>query len=76
MSGGVCVLCWLAAPVAMFYGNRPNFGNNIKIGNNVQFGDRLKNWCYVLSVKGVTVSVDDHVPECHVTFWRGGLHNV
>ena len=24
MSGGVSVLCWLAAPVAMFYGNLRN----------------------------------------------------
>ena len=24
VSGGVSVLCWLAAPVAMFYGNLPN----------------------------------------------------
>ena len=24
MSGGVSVLCWLAAPVAMFYGNLQN----------------------------------------------------
>ena len=24
MSGGVSVLCWLAAPVAMFYGNFQN----------------------------------------------------
>ena len=26
MSGGVDVLCWLAAPVAMFYGNLTKFG--------------------------------------------------
>ena len=25
VSGGVSVLCWLAAPVAMFYGNLENF---------------------------------------------------
>ena len=25
VSGGVSVLCWLAAPVAMFYGNLQNF---------------------------------------------------
>ena len=42
MSGGVSVLCWLAAPVAMFYGNLPIFGNKVKIGNKVQFGDSLK----------------------------------
>ena len=74
VSGGVSVLCWLAAPVAMFYGNLPKFDNKVKIGNKVQFGDRFKNWCNVGSVKGVTV--DDHVPECRVTFGRGGLHNV
>ena len=42
VSGGVSVLCWLAAPVAMFYENLPKFGNKVKIGNNVQFGDRFK----------------------------------
>ena len=41
MSGGVSVLCWLAAPVAMFYGILPKFGNKV-IGNKVQFGDRFK----------------------------------
>ena len=39
----VSVLCWLAAPVAMFYGNLPNCGNKVKIGNKVQFVDRFKN---------------------------------
>ena len=73
MSGGVSVLCWLAVPVAMFYGNLPKF-NKVKIGNKVQFGDRFKNWCNVRSVKDVTE--DDYVPECHVTYGRGGLHNV
>ena len=43
VSGGVSVLCWLAAPVAMFHGNLPKFGNKVKI----QFGDRFKNWCKV-----------------------------
>ena len=42
VSGGVSVLCWLAAPVAMFYGNFPKFGNKVKIGNKVQFDDRFK----------------------------------
>ena len=73
VSGGVSVLCWLAAPVGMFYGNLPKFGNKVKIGNKVQFGDRFINWCNVWSVKGVTVN--NHVPEYHVTFGRGGLHN-
>ena len=36
--GGVSGLSWLAAPIAMFYGNLPKFGNNVKIGNKVQFG--------------------------------------
>ena len=27
VSGGVSVLYWLAAPVAMLYGNLPQFGN-------------------------------------------------
>ena len=41
VSRGVSVLCWLAAPIAMFYGNLSKFGNK------VQFGDRFKNWCNV-----------------------------
>ena len=44
VSGGVSVLCWLAASIAMFYGNLPKFGNKVKIGNKVQFGDRFKNY--------------------------------
>ena len=28
VSGGVSVLCWLAAPVAMFYGNLQNSVTN------------------------------------------------
>ena len=47
VSGGVSVLCWLAAPVAMFYGNLSIFGNEVKIGNKAQFSDRFKNWCDV-----------------------------
>ena len=47
VSGGVSVLCWLAAPVAMFYGNLPKFGNKVKICNNVKSVDRFKNWCNV-----------------------------
>ena len=41
VSGGVSVLSWLAAPVAMFDGNLPKFGNKVKIGKKVQFGDRF-----------------------------------
>ena len=47
VSGGVSVLCWLAAPVAMFYGNLSKFGNKMTIGNKVQLVDRFKNWCNV-----------------------------
>ena len=44
---GPGVLCWLAAPVVMLYGNLPKFGNKVKIGNKVQFGNKFKNWCNV-----------------------------
>ena len=44
VSGGVSVLCWLAAPVVMFYGSLPKFGNNVKIGNMVQFSNTFTNW--------------------------------
>ena len=47
VSGGVSVLCWLAAPVAMFYGNLHNLGNKVKIGNKVQFGNKVANWCNI-----------------------------
>ena len=40
VSGGVSVICWLAEPVTMFYGNLLKFGYKVKIGNKVQFGDR------------------------------------
>ena len=67
VSGGVSVLCWLAAPVAMFYGNLPKFGNKVKIGNKVQFGDRFKNWCNVWSAKGVTVECFVFEPKSTVS---------
>ena len=35
VSGRVSVLCWLAAPVAMFYRNLPEYGNKVKVGNKV-----------------------------------------
>ena len=44
VSGGASVLCLLAAPVAMFYGDLSKFGNKVKIGNKVKFGDMFKNW--------------------------------
>ena len=49
MSGEVSVLCWLAAPVAMFYGNLPKFGNKVKIGNKIQFGNV---WIYEIFIAG------------------------
>ena len=52
----------------------PNFGNKVKIGNTVQFGNKFANWCNVWSIEGVIVY--GHVPECHVTFGKGRLHNV
>ena len=74
VSGGVSVLCWLAAPVAMFYGILQNLGNKVKISNKVKFGNKVANWCNICSIEGVIVY--GHVPECHVTFGRGRLHNV
>ena len=47
VSGGVSVLCWLAAPVAIFYGNLQKFGFKVKIVNKVQFGNKFANWCNV-----------------------------
>ena len=55
VSGGVSVLCWLAAPVAMFHGNLSKFGNKVKISNKVQFGNKFTNWYNVWSIDGVTV---------------------
>ena len=52
----------------------PKFGNKVKIGNKVQFGNKFANLCNVLSIEGVIIY--GHVPECHVTFGRGRLHNV
>ena len=52
----------------------PKFGNKVKIGNKVQFGNKFASWCNVWSIEGVIVY--GHVPECHVTFGRGRLHNV
>ena len=52
----------------------PKFGNKVKIGNKVQFGNKFANWCNVWSIEGNIVY--GHVPECHVTFGKGRLHNV
>ena len=72
VSGGVTVLCWLAAPVVLW--KPPKFGNKVNIGNKVQFSNKFANWCNVLSIEGVIVY--GNVPECHVTFGKGRLHNV
>ena len=52
----------------------PKFGNKVKIGNKVQFGNKFAIKCNVWSIEGVIVY--GHVPECHVTFGRGRLHNL
>ena len=52
----------------------PKFGNKVKIGIKVQFGNTFANRCNVWSIE--IVIVYGHVPECHVTFGRGRLHNV
>ena len=52
----------------------PKFGNKVKIGIKVQFGNKFANRCNVRPIEGVIVY--GHVPECHVTFGRGRLHNV
>ena len=72
VSRGVRVLCWLAAPVAIFYGNLQNLIIRSKLvikSSSVKFA----NWCNVWSIESVIVY--GHVPECHVTFGRGRLHN-
>ena len=72
VSGRVSVLCWLAAPVVLW--KPPKFGIKVKIGNKVRFGKKFANWSNVWSIEGFTVY--GHVPDCHVTFGRGRLHNV
>ena len=52
----------------------PKFGNKVNIGIKVQFGNKFANRCNVWSIEGVIVY--GHVPECHVTFGGGRLHNV
>ena len=47
MSGGVSVLCWLAATVSMFCRKLPKFGNKVKINNKVKFGNKFTNWCNI-----------------------------
>ena len=74
MSGGISVLCRLAASVAMLYDNITKFGMKVKIDNNVLFGNKFTNLCTVWYIEGAIVY--GHVPECHVTFEIGRLQNV
>ena len=73
VSGGVSVLWWLTAPIAMSMETSWN-GNKVKIGNKVQLGNKFTNLYNVWSIEGFTVY--GHVPECHVTFGRGRLYFV
>ena len=43
VSGGVSVLCWLAAPVAMFYGNLQNVvvRSNLVIRSSSAIGSKI-----------------------------------
>ena len=52
----------------------PEIGNKVKIGNTVQLDNKFTNWRNVWLIEGVTEY--GHVPECHVTFGRGGPHIV
>ena len=45
VSGGVSVLCWLAAPIVMFYGKLPKFENKVKISSKIKFGNKFTNLC-------------------------------
>ena len=52
VSGGVSVLCWLAAPVAMFYRNHQNLGNKVK--NNCRVNSEI---CVFVSSYQYNISV-------------------
>ena len=64
MSGGESVLCWLAAPDAMFHGNIRNLV--IKSKSVLIFRSVISSQIGEMS-EGVIVH--GHVTECHVTFW-------
>ena len=70
MSGGVSVLCWHVAPVANVLWKPRQLGNK---SNSVirSKSVTVNNWCYVLSMEGVT-AYGLH-PEYRATFGRGGL---
>ena len=68
----VSVLCWLAAPVAMFHGNLQNLVIRSKsvIKSSSVISSQIGVMCDQLRVSLYIV------PECHVTFGKGRLHNV
>ena len=74
MSRGVGVRCWHAAPVSNVLLKPRTIKGKVKFGNKVQISDRVKNWCNVGSMEGVTVY--GYPPECLVIFGRGGPHIV
>ena len=74
VSGGVSVLCWLAVPVAMLYGNLQN--SVISSKSVLKSSSVISSQIGVMSDQLRGVIVYGHVPECHVTFGRGRLHNV
>ena len=70
VSGWVSVLCWHAAPVAYVLWKPCKKSNSVIRSRSV----KVKNWCNVLSMEGVTVC--GHHLECRVTFGRRGPHIV
>ena len=74
VSGGVSVLCLLAAPVAMVYGHLRNLVMRSKsvIKSSSVISSQIGVMSDQLRVSLFTVMSS----ECHVTFGRGRLHNV
>ena len=71
VSGGVSVLCWLAALVAMFYGNLRN--KEIRSKSVIRYSSVISSQIGVMSDQLRVIFVYGHVPECHVTVGRGRL---
>ena len=69
VSGGVSVLCWLTAPVPMFYENLQNLV--LRSRSVIKSSSVIS-----LQICVMSVIVHGHVPECQETFGRGRLHNV
>ena len=74
MSGGMSVLCWLAASVAMFYGNLRNLV--IRSKSVIRSSFVISSQISLMSDQLRVSLYMGHVPECHIAFKRGGLHNV